>query len=118
LLLLTIPLLQAATLAAPPAAPQQATVEELAAIQLLRLHTTGNLKGWNALHYAAAAHNVKLVRQLLRLGADPAAADAQYGLTPLHLACMGRVKHAKQLDEVEEARKSLRSLQVLACMVW
>jgi ankyrin repeat protein len=64
-------------------------------------------------HYPAATHNVKLAQQLLDLGADPAAADAQYGLTPLHLACMGRVKDTKQMLQLGPARQSLSSMQVI-----
>jgi ankyrin repeat protein len=108
-------MLQTAAPAAPAAAPEQASMEELAAILLLRPHTTCNSQGWNALHYAAAARNMELVQQLLDVGADFAAADKQYGLTPLHLACMGRVKSSEQLGELEKARQSLPTLQVATC---
>jgi hypothetical protein len=95
---------------------QEATAEELTAIQRQRLHTTFNASGWSALHYAAAAHKVKLVQQLLELGAD--AADAVYGLTPMHLACMGRVKDKEQLDQLTKACESLYDLQVGCCSFW
>jgi hypothetical protein len=67
------------------------------------------------LHAAAATHNVKLAQQLLDLGADPAAGDAQYGLTPLHLACMGRVRTAEDLRELLRACQSLLKIQVITC---
>jgi ankyrin repeat protein len=78
----------------------------------LRLHIDCSTHGWNALHYAAAAHKVKLVQQLLEIGAHPAAADTQYGLTPLHLACMGRVRDTMQMLELLESRQSVYHLQV------
>jgi ankyrin repeat protein len=55
---------------------------------------------------------VELAQQLLQLGADPAADDARYGLTPLHLACMGRVNKARQMDEMAGACESLQKMQV------
>ena len=77
-----------------------------------QLHTASSPIGWTALHYAAAAHKVKLVAQLLWLGADPAAVDAVNALQPLHLACMGRVKDQKQLGGLLAAAGALYDLQV------
>jgi ankyrin repeat protein len=94
---------------------QEATPEELSQIRENRLHLNRNASGWSMLHAAAAAaHNVKLAQQLLDLGADPAVADVVYGLTPLHLACMGRVRDGQQLAELLTACRSLPSLQVMA----
>jgi hypothetical protein len=90
---------------------QTAAPEELATIQQLQLHTQPDTNGWTALHYAAAAHKVALVLQLLELGADPAAAD-KYGLTPLHLACMGPVQQHLQLLELWRACSSAATLAV------
>jgi hypothetical protein len=81
---------------------QEASPEDLAAIQELQLHTQPDTNGWNALHYAAAAHQVKLVQQLLEIGADPAAPN-KHGLMPLHLACMGRVTSEQQLSKLRSA---------------
>jgi ankyrin repeat protein len=89
---------------------QEATPEELALVQQLQLHTTFSNEGWTALHYAAATLKAKLVQQLLDLGASPAAgapADNVTGLTPLHLACMGRVKSQQQLEALLKAEEDL-----------
>jgi ankyrin repeat protein len=91
---------------------QGATPEELAAIQRLQLHTTCNAQGWTALHYAAATHKASLVQQLLQLGADPAAPDAQHGFTPLHLACLGRLVNKPQLKKLLAAAPRTYNLQV------
>jgi ankyrin repeat protein len=92
---------------------QEASPEQLKAIQKLQLHVQCDPQtGWNALHYAAATHKVKLVQQLLEIGADPAAANAVSGLTPLHLACMGRVRNETQMIELTEAMASVLSMQV------
>jgi hypothetical protein len=91
---------------------QEATVQELQHVKQLQLHIQCDPQGWNALHYAAAMHKVELVQQLLEIGADPAAADAVCGLTPLHLACMGRVRDISQLKELLEARDCIYDLQV------
>jgi ankyrin repeat protein len=90
---------------------QEASPEELATIQRLQLHTAPDIHGWTALHYAAATHKVKLVQQLLEIGADPAAAD-KHGLMPLHLACMGRVKEHSHLYQLWRARGILVSVTV------
>jgi ankyrin repeat protein len=87
-------------------------VQELQYILQSQLHTTCDEHGWNALHYAAATHKVKLVQQLLEIGADPAAEDAVCGLTPLHLACMGRVRDGAQMAELLHSRKDIYHLQV------
>jgi ankyrin repeat protein len=68
--------------------------------------------GWNALHFAAAAHKVKLVQQLLEIGADPAAENAVSGLMPLHLACMGHVRDVKHMIELTKAMASVVGMQV------
>jgi ankyrin repeat protein len=91
---------------------QEITPHELEIIQRAKLHIKRDADGWTALHYAAAAHKVKIVRQLLQLGADPDAADGVHGLRPLHLACMGRVKSAVQLQQLRKASEQLYDLQV------
>jgi ankyrin repeat protein len=96
---------------------QVATAAELDVFHKCQLHIDRNTDGWNALHYAAATHKVKLVQQLLDIGADPAAADSSYGLTPLHLACMGRVRDRAQMAELLESRQSLYHLQVISFLV-
>jgi ankyrin repeat protein len=83
----------------------------LLTIQELQLHTQPDAHGWTALHYAAATHKVKLVQQLLQIGADPAAAD-KHGLMPLHLACMGRVTWERQLSILWGACGKTSELQV------
>jgi hypothetical protein len=93
---------------------QEPTLQELATIKKLQLHVECDEVGWNALHYAAATHKVKLVQQLLDIGADPAAEGAVCGLTPLHLACMGRVRDSTQMVALTEAKTSLKALQVSA----
>jgi ankyrin repeat protein len=90
---------------------QEASAEELATIQELQLHTQPDNEGWTALHYAAAMHRVKLVQQLLEIGADPAAADNR-GLKPLHLACMGQVAMKQQVSTLLEACGNTSSLLV------
>jgi ankyrin repeat protein len=95
-----------------PHALQEATAEELAEIKRQRLHTTCNADGWNALHYAVATHKVKLVQQLLDIGASPRAAVAELGLLPLHLACMGCVEDVQQFNRLVETAGSLYDLQV------
>jgi hypothetical protein len=93
-------------------APQEATADELAEIKRRRLHIDCNPSGWNALHYAVATHKVKLVQQLLDIGADPNFAVADLGLRPLHLACMGCVEDLPQFNRLVEAAGSLYDLQV------
>jgi hypothetical protein len=90
---------------------QEATAEELAVIQRLKLHSGG----WGALHYAAATHKVKLVQQLLDLGANPAQqamVDDEIFITPLHLACMGQVKSEEQMLHLTSIAGAIYSLQV------
>jgi hypothetical protein len=94
---------------------QEETPEELANIQRRQLHLDGNASGWFMLHAAAATHNVKVAQQLLDLGAHPAAGDAQDGLTPLHLACMGRVKNEEDMRRLLRACQRLDKIQVIAC---
>ncbi|WIA41847.1 hypothetical protein OEZ86_009173 [Tetradesmus obliquus] len=97
-----------------PDESQEATAEELAAIQQHQLHTTCDDDGWTVLHYAAAAHKVKLVAQLLQLGGDPAAAGERHPLRPLHLACLGRVKSREQLQQLWSACTSFDKFQEYA----
>jgi ankyrin repeat protein len=100
---------------------QEATAEELEVIRRLKLHTERNAQGCTALHYAAAAHKVKLVQQLLNLGADvDAVTNIQvHHLTPLHLACMGRVTSIEQMKKLLDASDYIYNLVVslLACDV-
>jgi hypothetical protein len=91
---------------------QEATAEELVEIKRRRLHIDCNPSGWNALHYAVATHKVKLVQQLLEIGADPNSAVAGLGLMPLHLGCMGCVEDLPQFNRLVEAAGSLYDLQV------
>ncbi|KAF6261822.1 hypothetical protein COO60DRAFT_1678960 [Scenedesmus sp. NREL 46B-D3] len=86
---------------------QEATTGELDCICRLALHNDGNNEGWNALHYAAATH---------KLGANPCGAEGTFGLQPLHLACLGRVKDAAGLDELIDACGDIYSLQKYAVM--
>jgi hypothetical protein len=86
---------------------QEATVDELAAIKRLQLHTNACGAGWTALHYAVATQKVKLVQQLLELGASPTQTawirDTGFGtgwMSPLHLACARPAKNAKQLYQL------------------
>jgi ankyrin repeat protein len=106
----------AVSLLTPALVLQVATSEEIAVIQAFQLHTAYDPHGWTALHHAAAAHKVQLVQQLLDIGADPAAADVMYGLTPLHLACMGRVLRSPQLFDLLDARQTATRLQVCDVM--
>ncbi len=46
-----------------------------------------NEEGWTALHYAAEAGNVKIVKALLDKGADVNAKTMRFNETPLMLAC-------------------------------
>jgi ankyrin repeat protein len=89
-----------------------ATAEELDCIQRLSLHTDCNEKGWNALHYAAATHKVKLAQQLLDIGASAWEEEGTYGLRPLHFACMGRVKNADDWENLLESCDNIYNLQV------
>lgn len=68
--------------------------------------------GWNALHYAVASHKVQLVQQLLAAGAEIEAPDPLLQLTPLHLACMGKIKDQQQLEQLKQAAGTLYEFQV------
>jgi ankyrin repeat protein len=81
---------------------QEATPEELALIKQLGLHLAFDELGFSALHYAVCTRKTRLVQQLLEIGADSAAynSELEFKLTPLHLACLGRVKDEEQLNEL------------------
>lgn len=100
---------------------QEATPEELAVIRKLKLHLglgdsradTDSLScSWTALHYAAATHKTRLAAQLLDIGADPSQPEPHAGLTPLHLACLGRVEGEEQLQELLDSAEDVYELQV------
>lgn len=61
------------------------------------------MSGWSALHYAVASHKMFLVQQLINAGADVAAPEPLLQLTPLHLACMGKIKDQQQFQEMKRA---------------
>lgn len=85
---------------------QVASADELETISRLRLHLDDdNEQNCSALHYAAAGHKAALVQQLLELGADPdiPGGPGENLLTPLHLACLGRVQDQAQLAELFRA---------------
>jgi ankyrin repeat protein len=98
---------------------QEATNNELNLIQTLGLHTRPNDQGCTALHYAAAAHKPKLVQQLLELRADVDAtvrrAFMSEYLTPLHMACLGRVESDKQMDGLLCAVDDIFAVKVSCC---
>jgi hypothetical protein len=99
---------------------QEATAQELADIQRLQLHTTCNSDGCTALHYAAAAHKPKLVQQLLQIGADVSVNGTKvlHGLGPLHLACMGAVVDASQMEKLVASIGRINTLLVRCCSAW
>lgn len=100
---------------------QEASAEELAILRHQVSDTSNDGSGCTALHYAAAAHKVKLVAQLLQLGADVNALTRKQpgqrirSLTPLHLACLGRVKSNKQMRELLNSAGHLYELAVSIC---
>jgi hypothetical protein len=98
---------------------QEATSEELECIERLSLHIDCNDDGWNALHYAAATHKVKLVQQLLDIGASPWEEEGTFGLRPLHLACMGRVQDVEDYEDLRDSCDNIYNLQVrhVICIV-
>jgi ankyrin repeat protein len=84
---------------------QEATPAELAEIKRQALHIRRNAQGCMALHYAVAAHKWKLVKQLLELGAGAdvpiiTSIPDPHRITPLHLACLGRMTRDNQMEEL------------------